>query len=255
MSGVRFEGVRKVYPGGGGVRGFTCEIADGEFFALLGPSGCGKTTTLRVAAGLERPDAGRVFIGGEDVTALPPEKRSAAMVFQSYALFPHLDVYENVAFGPRARKLPRAAIRERVEEALALVQLDALARRPVTALSGGQQQRVALARAVAVRPRVLLLDEPLSNLDAELRSDAYAAGGAASAARHDHAVCHPRPGGGAGACGAHRRAPRGRGAPGGVARGHPRAPGDAIRAPFPGASTGGGRRRRPGLTLAECIAS
>lgn len=169
MSSVRCEALTKVYTEGGGIRGFSVEIGAGEFFALLGPSGCGKTTTLRLLAGLEAPDRGRIRFGDRDVTQLPPEKRNAAMVFQSYALFPHMNVFENVAFGLRARKLGHAEIRERVEEALTLVQLESLPRRPVTDLSGGQQQRVALARALAVKPEILLLDEPLSNLDAELR--------------------------------------------------------------------------------------
>ena len=169
MSAVRCDGITKVYPSGGGIRGFSCEIRDGEFFAVLGPSGCGKTTTLRVLAGLETPDSGSVYFDGRDVTAVPPERRNAAMVFQNYALFPHLNVFENVAFGPRARKMPRDAIRARVAEALELVQLEGMGKRAVTELSGGQQQRVALARALAVHPDILLLDEPLSNLDAELR--------------------------------------------------------------------------------------
>jgi ABC-type Fe3+/spermidine/putrescine transport system ATPase subunit len=170
MSAVRLENITRRYAeGGGGISGFSCEIAQGEFFALLGPSGCGKTTTLRVIAGLECPDAGQVYFDGTDVTAWPPERRNAAMVFQSYALFPHMNVFENVAFGLRARRLPREEIRHRVEEALGWVQLEEHIKRRVTDLSGGQQQRVALARALAVQPRILLLDEPLSNLDAELR--------------------------------------------------------------------------------------
>ena len=169
MSAVRCEGITKLYPEGGGIRDFSVEIRQGEFFALLGPSGCGKTTTLRLIAGLETPDAGKLYFGERDVTALPPEKRNAAMVFQSYALFPHMTVFENVAFGLRARKMPKPEIAARVAESLALVQLDSVDKRPVTDLSGGQQQRVALARALAVRPDILLLDEPLSNLDAELR--------------------------------------------------------------------------------------
>jgi len=169
MSSVRLESITKLFAEGGGVRDFSCTIAQGEFFALLGPSGCGKTTTLRTIAGLEHPEAGHVYFDGEDVTQLPPEKRSAAMVFQNYALFPHMTVGQNVSFGPRARKTPKHEIPARVKEALALVQLEGYDDRPVTDLSGGQQQRVALARALAVRPRILLLDEPLSNLDAELR--------------------------------------------------------------------------------------
>jgi len=169
MSTVRCDALTKTYPEGGGIRDFTCEIRDGEFFALLGPSGCGKTTTLRLLAGLDAPDSGAVYFDGRDVTAVPPEQRNAAMVFQHYALFPHMSVFENVAFGLRAQKTAKSEIAPRVEESLALVQLESLGKRPVTDLSGGQQQRVALARALVVHPDILLLDEPLSNLDAELR--------------------------------------------------------------------------------------
>jgi len=141
-------------------------VARGEILALLGPSGCGKTTTLRLLAGFEVPDAGTVTVEGEDVTRLPPAQRRFGMVFQNYALFPHLDVGENVAFGLRERG---GAAARRVTEVLAMVDLAGYERRPVTALSGGQQQRVALARSLAPEPRVLLLDEPLSNLDPSLR--------------------------------------------------------------------------------------
>ncbi len=169
MSSVRLENIRRVFAEGGGIRDFTCDIAQGECFALLGPSGCGKTTTLRSIAGLETLDGGAIYFGDRDVTHEPPETRKAAMVFQSYALFPHMNVFENVAFGLRAQKMDKALIAPRVEESLALVQLEGLGKRAVTELSGGQQQRVALARALAVQPVILLLDEPLSNLDAELR--------------------------------------------------------------------------------------
>ena len=169
MSSVRLSNISRVYPEGGGIRDFTCEIAQGECFALLGPSGCGKTTTLRSIAGLETLDSGTIHFGDRDVTTMPPEQRKAAMVFQSYALFPHMNVFENVAFGLRAQKMAKPEIAPRVAECLALVQLEGLEKRPVTDLSGGQQQRVALARALAVHPEILLLDEPLSNLDAELR--------------------------------------------------------------------------------------
>ncbi|MEK7793094.1 MAG: ABC transporter ATP-binding protein, partial [Candidatus Hydrogenedentota bacterium] len=137
MSRVTLESITKLYPEGGGVRAFSCDIADGEFFAFLGPSGCGKTTTLRVLAGLETLDSGRVLIDGRDVTNVPPEKRNAAMVFQSYALFPHMNVFENVAFGLRARKMPKTEITPRVEESLELVQLTGMGKRRVTELSGG----------------------------------------------------------------------------------------------------------------------
>ncbi len=145
------------------------EIKDGEFFGLLGPSGSGKTTTLRIIAGLTRPDRGRVFIGDEDITDVPPEKRNLGMVFQSWALFPHLTVFENIAFGLRLRKLPEDEIRKRVKWAAELLQISELLNRYPHQLSGGQQQRVAVARAIVLYPRALLFDEPLSNLDAKLR--------------------------------------------------------------------------------------
>lgn len=169
MSRVTIDNITKLYPQGGGIKDFTVDIAEGEFFAFLGHSGCGKTTTLRVIAGLETPDTGTIHFDDKDVTNLPPEKRNAAMVFQNYALFPHMNVYENVAFGLKARKTPKEQIPPRIAEALDMVQLEDLEKRRVTELSGGQQQRVALARAIAVHPDILLLDEPLSNLDAELR--------------------------------------------------------------------------------------
>ena len=149
----------------------TLDIADGEFLVLLGPSGCGKTTTLRMVAGFVPPSGGKIAIGERDVTNLPPWKRNCGLVFQSYALFPHLTVAENVAFGLEMRKTPEAERRTRVAEALKLVQLEGYDARYPRQLSGGQQQRVALARALAMQPDVLLLDEPLSNLDAKLRQE------------------------------------------------------------------------------------
>ena len=149
------------------LRDLSLEVAEGEVLALLGPSGSGKTTLLRLLAGFEEPDAGRISLGGDDVTRLPPARRGVGMVFQHYALFPHLDVGDNVAFGLHGRGLGRGA--RRVAEVLALVDLAGYERRPVSALSGGQQQRVAVARALAPAPRLLLLDEPLSNLDPTLR--------------------------------------------------------------------------------------
>ena len=145
------------------------QIAPGELVTLLGPSGCGKTTTLRMIAGLEDPTEGSITIGEDEVTHLPAEKRDVTMVFQSYALFPHMNVRANVGYGLSVARRPRAEIAERVDEALALVGLGPYADRPVDALSGGQQQRVALARALVMKPRVVLFDEPLSNLDAKLR--------------------------------------------------------------------------------------
>tara|TARA_R110002096_G_scaffold327737_1_gene521862 strand:- start:827 stop:1906 length:1080 start_codon:yes stop_codon:yes gene_type:complete len=145
------------------------DIEAGELFFLLGPSGCGKTTLLRSIAGFHLPDAGSILFDGEDVSQVPPHKRETAMMFQSYALWPHLNVYKNVAFGLEERRVPKAEIRERVDEALAMVKMEGLGPRKINQLSGGQQQRVALARALVVRPRCLMLDEPLSNLDAKLR--------------------------------------------------------------------------------------
>lgn len=145
------------------------QIAQGEFVTLLGPSGCGKTTTLRMIAGFEFPTSGRILLDGKDIASTPPNKREMGMVFQSYALFPHLTVFENIAYGLRLRRISRAEIERIVHETTALVNLSGLEQRRPAALSGGQQQRVALARALAIRPRVLLFDEPLSNLDAKLR--------------------------------------------------------------------------------------
>jgi iron(III) transport system ATP-binding protein len=147
------------------------EVERGEFFGLLGPSGCGKTTTLRMIAGLEQPDAGSIIFDGSDITNLPAERRGFGMVFQNYALFPHLNVFENVAFGLRARHKPKPEVIERVKSALELVQLPAFEKRRVDELSGGQQQRVAIARAIAIEPALLLFDEPLSNLDVTLREE------------------------------------------------------------------------------------
>ena len=152
-----------------GLNDVSLEIARGELFFLLGPSGCGKTTLLRHIAGFYRPDKGHILFDAEDVTRLPPHKRGAAMMFQSYALWPHMTVAENVAFGLEERKRPKSEIDRRVSEALALVKMDGLGQRRIQQLSGGQQQRVALARALVVRPSVFMLDEPLSNLDAKLR--------------------------------------------------------------------------------------
>ena len=147
------------------------EIRRGEFVALLGPSGCGKTTTLRMVAGLVEPTAGQILLDGDDLTAKPTHRRNIGMVFQNYALFPHMTVADNVAFGLEMRGIARAEARDRVAEALGLVRLGGLEARRPKALSGGQQQRVALARALVIRPDLLLLDEPLSNLDAKLREE------------------------------------------------------------------------------------
>jgi multiple sugar transport system ATP-binding protein len=151
------------------VDGVSLTIRDGEFMVLLGPSGCGKTTLLRCLAGLEMPDAGRILIGGQDITDWPPRKRNIAMVFQNYAVFPHMTVFENVAFGLRMQKRPKAEVQTRVHRAAELLQVEPYLDRHPSQLSGGQRQRVAVARAIVMDPAVLLMDEPLSNLDALLR--------------------------------------------------------------------------------------
>jgi ABC-type Fe3+/spermidine/putrescine transport system ATPase subunit len=168
-AGVILDRVVKRYGTVAAVDGVSLEVPPGAFVSLLGPSGCGKTTLLRLVGGFETPDAGTVRIGEADVTRRPPQARPTAMVFQSYALFPTMTVGENVAYGLRVRRVPKATIAEKVQAALRTVDLAGLDERPVTALSGGQQQRVALARALAVEPAVLLFDEPLSNLDQALR--------------------------------------------------------------------------------------
>jgi putative spermidine/putrescine transport system ATP-binding protein len=171
MAQLEIRNLVKRYGDFHAVRDVSLSVADGEFLVLLGPSGCGKTTTLRMVAGFIEPSGGQVMLGGTDITQLPPWKRNAGMVFQSYALFPHLTVAQNVAFGLEMRKVPRAEIDKRVEETLALVRLEGYGGRLPRQLSGGQQQRVAGARALAIHPDVLLLDEPLSNLDAKLRQE------------------------------------------------------------------------------------
>jgi multiple sugar transport system ATP-binding protein len=169
MATIQLQGLRKAFGKVTAVADVSLEIADGEFMVLLGPSGCGKTTILRCLAGLERPDVGRIVIGGRDVTSIPPAGRGIAMVFQSYAVFPHMTVFDNIAFGLRMRGLPSGEVRTRAEEGAALLQIDQLLDRFPAQLSGGQRQRVAVARAIVMRPQVLLMDEPLSNLDALLR--------------------------------------------------------------------------------------
>ncbi|HYY87285.1 MAG TPA: ABC transporter ATP-binding protein [Chloroflexota bacterium] len=171
MADIRIERISKTYPGGKtpAVRDVSLAVGDNEFMVLLGPSGCGKTTLLRMIAGLEYPDSGRIFIGDRDVTDLPPRKRRFAMVFQSYAVFPHMTVFDNIAFGLRMHRRPGDEVKRRVERAAGMLQLEPYLGRYPAQLSGGQRQRVAVARAIVMEPPVLLMDEPLSNLDALLR--------------------------------------------------------------------------------------
>ena len=170
MAGVTFDGVSKVYPDGTrAVDGMSLDIKDGEFMVLVGPSGCGKTTALRMLAGLEDISEGRIVIGDRVVNHVPSRDRDIAMVFQSYALYPHLSVYENIAFGLRVKKVPKDEIDKRVKDAARILDLEPLLGRKPRALSGGQRQRVAMGRAIVRHPQAFLMDEPLSNLDAKLR--------------------------------------------------------------------------------------
>jgi putative spermidine/putrescine transport system ATP-binding protein len=171
MSRLTIRELSKLYAGNVAVAAFDLDVAQGEFVSLLGPSGCGKTTTLRCVAGLEVPSSGRISFGEEDVTGLAPERRNIGMVFQNYALFPHMTVVENIGFGLQMRGLNRAATRAKVDAVIDMVQLGGFHGRHPRQLSGGQQQRVALARALVIEPALLLLDEPLANLDAKLRDE------------------------------------------------------------------------------------
>jgi len=172
---LNLTNITKIFPSRSGeeevvaVDDLSLSIAEGELVTLLGPSGCGKTTTLRMIAGFEFPTEGDILLDGETINKLPPHQRDMSMVFQSYAIFPHLNVYENIAYGLRVSRVPKSEIKRRVNETLALVELSGYEKRAPNQLSGGQQQRVALARALIMEPKVLLMDEPLSNLDAKLR--------------------------------------------------------------------------------------
>ena len=169
MPGVKLEGVWKLFGDTPAVRDLSLEIRDGEFVVLVGPSGCGKTTSLRMLGGLEVPSYGRISMGDRDVTVLPPGQRDVAMVFQSYALYPHMTVYKNLAFGPSVRREPKEKVRERINEVAEVLEVAHLLDRRPSELSGGQRQRIALGRAMIRQPQLFLLDEPLSSLDAALR--------------------------------------------------------------------------------------
>ena len=170
MASLSLKGIYKKYPGGvTAVSDFNLEIKDKEFIIMVGPSGCGKSTTLRMIAGLEEISDGELYIGDRLVNDVAPKDRDIAMVFQSYALYPHMTVYNNMAFGLKLRKMPKAEIDRRVKEAAKILGIEALLNRKPAALSGGQRQRVALGRAIVREPKVFLMDEPLSNLDAKLR--------------------------------------------------------------------------------------
>jgi sn-glycerol 3-phosphate transport system ATP-binding protein len=192
MATLTIEAVRKSYGGREVVHGITCAVADGELVVVVGPSGCGKSTLLRMVAGLEPVTSGTVSIDGRVVNAVEPKDRDIAMVFQNYALYPHLSVYANMAYGLRMRKMGRAAIKERVERAAGILQLEGLLGRKPRQLSGGQRQRVAMGRAIVRDPKIFLFDEPLSNLERQVaRADAGRDQAIAAGTRNDLALCHP----------------------------------------------------------------
>ncbi len=216
MDGIRLEGVsahfrHQVKGDIAAVRDVSLDVAPGELMTLLGPSGCGKTTTLRMIAGFQEPSAGEIWIGERNVTGIEANRRNIGFVFQNYALFPHLSVFENVAYGLKVQRMDGAAVRSAVTEVLALVGLASYEKQMPHQLSGGEQQRVALARAIVIKPRVLLFDEPLSNLDAKLRTQMRAEiREPAAAPRHHGGLRDARPGRGDGDLGPHRRDEQGR---------------------------------------------
>ena len=188
---IKLEDIGKIYPDGTRAVGeVTLTIKDGEFLVLVGPSGCGKSTVLRMIAGLEEISEGKMYIGDKLVNDVAPKDRDIAMVFQNYALYPHMTVYDNMAFGLKLRKTPKDEIKRRVDDAAEVLEITEFLDRKPKALSGGQRQRVAMGRAIVREPKAFLMDEPLSNLDAKLRvADAYRAGPLASAVGDDDGVC------------------------------------------------------------------
>lgn len=171
MKGLSINNIKKVFENTVAINDVSFDIKEGEFFTFLGPSGCGKTTLLRIIAGFEKPEVGSIFIGDTEITKIQAEKREVGLVFQNYALFPHMNVYENIAYGLKIKKVSKKDIQNKVLDTLKLVRLEGYEKRKITELSGGEQQRVALARALVIEPKVLLLDEPLCNLDAKLRDE------------------------------------------------------------------------------------
>ena len=254
MAKIVLDGVSKVFGNDViAVNNVSLEIGDGEFMVLVGPSGCGKSTILRILAGLEEVTAGEIYIGEKQVTDLQPKDRDIAMVFQNYALYPHMTVEQNLGFGLKLRKTPKDEAQRRVKDVAKILGLDPLMQRKPAELSGGQRQRVAMGRAMVREPVAFLMDEPLSNLDAKLRVQMRAAAGApARAPRHDDGLRHARPGGGDDARPAGGR-PQGRHPPAG---GHAAEPLQPPREPVRGGvhriaadEPGGGAGDRPGLTF------
>ena len=226
------------------VHGINLHMPSGEFFSMLGPSGCGKTTTLRMIAGFEQPTEGKILLDGEDMACTPPHKRNVNTVFQNYALFPHLNVADNVAFGLRRQRVGKQELRQRVAEALELVQLTGFEKRKPAQMSGGQQQRVALARALVLKPAVLLLDEPLGRARRQAAQGAADRAEGAAAAGRDHVhLRHPRPGGGADDERPDRGHVRRPGRAGGAAARGLRGAGDRVRRRLPRRLQPDGRRR------------
>jgi multiple sugar transport system ATP-binding protein len=195
MATVQLKNISKVYDGGvKAVDNVNIEVQDRQFVVLVGPSGCGKSTTLRMIAGLEDITSGELYIDGNLVNDVPPKDRDIAMVFQNYALYPHMTVYDNMAFGLKIRKFPKEEIDQRVREAAKILEIEELLDRKPKALSGGQRQRVAVGRAIVRKPKVFLFDEPLSNLDAKLRVQMRAEISSLHNRQGNHDLCHPRPG-------------------------------------------------------------
>ena len=227
---IDIENVTKRFGAMAAVSEVNLSIEEGELFTLLGPSGCGKTTLLRLIAGFYAPDEGEIRFDGQNVNDVPPNERGIGMVFQNFALWPHMTVYENAAYGLKLRRLSAAEIAARVDAVFEKVRLTGLGDRYPGQLSGGQQQRVALARALVLNPKILLLDEPLSNLDAKIRVQVQAGDPqAAEGARHHDDVRDARPGRGADAVGSHRGVQSGQGVPGRAAEGALRAAGQPLR--------------------------